>query len=94
MKGKFDMPLAVIEAMACEKPVIISDIPILREFSSSDNSVIIEAGNVKQLFEKILDVFQNKQKYVEIGKNARKFAVENFDIKKVAEKYREIYQNL
>jgi glycosyltransferase involved in cell wall biosynthesis len=94
MKGKFDVPLAIVEAMACEKPVIISDIPILSEFSSSNNSVIIEAGNVKQLSEKILDVYENKDRYVEIGKNARKYAVENFDIKKVAEKYREVYGNL
>ena len=94
MNGKFDVPLAVIEAMACEKPVIISDIPILREFSSDNNSAIIEAGNVKQLSEKILDVYQNKQKYVEIGKNARKYVEENFDIKKVAEKYKEVYGKL
>ena len=94
MNGKFDIPLAAVEAMACEKPVIISNIPILREFSNSNNSVIIEAGNVKRLSEKILDVYRNKDRYVEIRKNARKYASENFDIKKVAEKYREVYESL
>ena len=94
MKGKFDVPLAIVEAMACGKPVIISDLPILKEFANEQNSVTIEAGNVKQLSEKILDIYQNKQKRVEIGKNARKYVEENFDIKKVAEKYQEIYSNL
>ncbi len=94
MKGKFDVPLAVIEAMACEKPVIISDLPILEEFANDQNSVTIEAGNKEKLAEKILDVFQNRQKYVEIGKNARRFVEENFDIKKVAEKYQEVYESL
>jgi phosphatidylinositol alpha-1,6-mannosyltransferase len=94
MKGKFDVPLVVIEAMACEKPVIISDLPILKEFANEQNSVTIETGNMNQLFEKILDIKENKSKYVEIGRNARKFVEENFDIKKVAEKYEEVYKNL
>lgn len=94
MKGKFDVPLAVVEAMACEKPVVISDLPILKEFANEQNSATIEAGNAKQLSEKILDVYKNKDRYVEVGKNARKYVKENFDIKKVAEKYREVYERL
>ncbi|MFH0969217.1 MAG: glycosyltransferase family 4 protein [Patescibacteria group bacterium] len=94
MKGKFDVPLAVVEAMACGKPVIISDIPILQEFANRQNSVRIEAGNIKQLSGKLADTYGNKEKYIEIGRNARKFVEENFDIKKVAEKYQEIYRNL
>jgi glycosyltransferase involved in cell wall biosynthesis len=94
MSGKFDVPLAVIEAMACAKPLIISDLPIFSEFANEQNSVKIETGNMDQLFEKILDVYENKDRYVEIGKNARKYVAENFDIKKIAEKYQEIYSNL
>lgn len=94
MKGKFDVPLAVLEAMACEKPVIISDIPILQEFANEGNSVRIEAGNVKQLSDKILDIYRNRKDYMEIGKNARRYVLNNFDIRKVAEKYREVYEKL
>jgi glycosyltransferase involved in cell wall biosynthesis len=94
MQGKFDVPLVVVEAMACEKPVIISDLKIFEEFANEQNSVKIEAGNMDQLFEKILDVQENKSNYIEIGKNARKFAAENFDIKKTAEKYQTVYDNI
>jgi glycosyltransferase involved in cell wall biosynthesis len=94
MKGKFDVPLAVIEAMACAKPVIISDLPILSEFANDEISVKIKAGDMEELFTKIIDIYGNKLKYIEIGKNARKFVEENFDIKKVAEKYEEIYKKL
>ena len=41
MHGKFDVPLAAIEAMACAKPLVISNLPILQEFAKPDNSVII-----------------------------------------------------
>ena len=87
MKGKFDIPLAVIEAMACEKPVILTDLDILKEIGNNDNSVIIEKDNLKQLTDAILDLYQNSGRREQIGKNARKFCEENFDIKKIAEVY-------
>ena len=94
MHGKFDIPLAVIEAMACEKPVILSNLDILKEIGNNDNSVIIEKDNQKQLVEAILDLYKNSEKREQLGKNARKFCQENFDIKKVAEVYEKIYEIL
>ena len=94
MHGKFDVPLVVIEAMASEKPIIISDLPIFNEFANEQNSVKIESGNMDQFFEKIFDVRKNKDQYVEIGKNARRFVEDNFDIKKTAEKYQAVYESL
>lgn len=94
MKGKFDVPLAVIEAMACEKPVIISDIPILKEFANDKNSVTIEKGNAEQLSRAIMDLFQNRIKRETTGKNAREYVKENFDIKNAAEEYRKVYEGL
>ncbi len=80
--------------MACEKPVIVSDLPILSEFAKPEHSVIIEKGNIEQLKSAILDLYANPDKRMLIGKNARKFAAENFDIKKIAQNYREIYNGL
>lgn len=94
MKGKFDVPLAVIEAMACEKPVIISDLPILKEFANGSNSVIIPKENKEALTAAVLDLYENPARRQEIGKNARKFVEENFDIKNIAEIYKKIYEVL
>jgi glycosyltransferase involved in cell wall biosynthesis len=94
MKGKFDVPLVVIEAMACAKPVVISDLPILREFSSNENSVIIKSGDIKQLLEAILGLRQNKEKRESVGRKARIFAQDYFNIKKIAEQYKNIYNSL
>lgn len=94
MHGKFDVPLAVIEPMACEKPVIVSNLPTLTEFAKPQHSVIIERGNTTQLKDAILDLRRNSEKRSTIGKNARKFIGENFDIKKAAQNYREIYNGL
>lgn len=94
MEGKFDIPLAVVEAMACEKPVIISDLPILSEIAKDNNSVIIPRGNVVALYKAILDLYNNPEKRAQIGQAARKFVEENFDIQKIAGIYRQIYEKL
>ncbi len=94
MQGKFDVPLAVIEAMACEKPVIISDLPILKEFASPDNSVIIETGNTQQFVSEITKLSQHTELRSQIGKAARKYVEENFDINSVSSQYENAYEKL
>jgi len=94
MKGKFDIPLVVPEAMACEKPVILSGLPILSELSNGQNSVIIPRGDVDALAQAIFDLHGNQERRKQIGTEARKFVEERFDIKKIAEIYGKIYEKL
>ncbi|HLN19275.1 MAG TPA: glycosyltransferase family 4 protein [Patescibacteria group bacterium] len=94
MKGKFDIPLFVPEAMACGKPVVISDLPILSELSNGKNSVIIPRGDIDALYQTIIDLYDNPDKRYQIGQEARKFVEENFDIKNIAEIYQLIYDKI
>lgn len=94
MYGKFDVPLAVIETMACKKAMIISDIPILQEFSNENNSVSVSRDDHNELANAIIDLFENKEKREEIAKNGMNFVRENFDIKKSAQKYAGLYKKL
>lgn len=94
MKGKFDIPLAVVEAMACEKPMILSDLPILKELTSPASSVIIPRGDAQALSEAILDLYNNPEKREQMGKEARKFVQERFDIRDIAAIYQKIYKIL
>ncbi len=94
MAGKFDIPLAVIEAMSCGKPLIASDLPRLRYFLSNENSILIKPGDRGALKEKILYLYENKEERDKLGKAGREFARENFDIMKVVKEYEEVYRNL
>lgn len=94
MQGKFDIPLVVPEAMACEKPVILSDLPILQELTDSQSSVIIPRGDIDALYAAIIDLYDHPEKREAIGKSARAFVQNNFDIKQVAQNYQEIYKQL
>ncbi|MFZ2154256.1 MAG: glycosyltransferase family 4 protein [Candidatus Moraniibacteriota bacterium] len=94
MQGKFDIPLAVIEAMACAKTVIISDLPILKEFANVDNSISVASGSVESLTRAILSLYQDKERCLTLGNNARKYVQENFTIQKAAQEYATIYNIL
>ncbi|EKE15964.1 MAG: hypothetical protein ACD_11C00063G0001 [uncultured bacterium] len=94
MKGKFDVPLAVIEAMACEKPVVISDIPILQEFATAENSAIIKNGDFSQLIDVLMGLSADQESRKALGKSARKYVEMNFDIKNVSEEYKKAYESL
>ena len=94
MKGKFDVPLVVVEAMACEKPVIVSDIPILKEFANEANSVTIRQGDIDQLAWQIIDLYENKTTREQIGIQARQYVERNFSIIDAAQKYSEIYRTI
>lgn len=92
MTGKFDIPLAIIEAMACGKPIIASNLERLKYFLNNKNSILINPGDRETLKEKILCLYNNPETRRELGKNGMKFARENFDIVKIVKKYEEIYE--
>lgn len=94
MEGKFDVPLAVIEAMACEKPVVVSNLPILKEFTSEENSVIINPENPAEFVQALATLATDKQLCQRIGAAARLYTQENFDIKDVAQQYEKAYNKL
>lgn len=94
MAGKFDIPLAVIEAMACSKPVIATNIERLRYFLNDGNSILINPGNHETLKEKILFLYNNPDARLELGERGMKFVRENFDIMKIVKDYEKIYSNL
>jgi glycosyltransferase involved in cell wall biosynthesis len=94
MIGKFDVPLAVIEAMACEKPVVISDLPVLAEFTSDETAVVVRTGDRDHLVSRILELHADPAARARIGKAARKYTKTWFDIEQVAERYEQVYESL
>ncbi len=94
MRGKFDVPLVIIEAYACGKPVILSDLPIFGEFSGSDFCVTIPRGDMIALSEKLASLKENKEIRDTLGRNARTFVENNFDLKKTVAEYESLYESL
>ncbi|MBP7060907.1 MAG: glycosyltransferase family 4 protein [Candidatus Moranbacteria bacterium] len=94
LRGKFDVPLVIIEAYACGKPVILSDLPEFEEFTNSDICVTIPKDSGTSLIESVAYLKQNEQVMLRLGDNARRFVKDHFDLKNTAKQYEEIYQAL
>ena len=91
MKGKFDIPLVIIETQACAKPIILSDLPIFAEFSNPDISVTVPRGDSEALWQAIEDVRNDRTKSKALGMNARTFVEKNFDLKNTSRQYEFLY---
>lgn len=94
MHGKFDVPLVILEAYACGRPVILSDLPLFGEFSNPHISATIPRGDGEALWQKIAEIRENQNFKSEPEKNAREFVRNNFNLLQTAREYKELYKKI
>jgi len=66
-----------LEAMACAKPIIVSDLPGLRDLVE-DNGLLVKVDDLEDLGEKIYNLFQNYVKLKEMGINGLRIVKEKY----------------
>lgn len=81
-------PLSPLEAQACGIPAVLSDVGGCCEALCPDTGFLAEAGNTKDLSEKLEQSLLQK-----IGQSPRQFILERFDLNNVAMIYDELYQS-
>lgn len=85
--------IALVEAMAMKKPSVCSNAEGVLDIAvDGETSYLFENRNATDLKAKLKLLIESKEKQVEFGENARKRALENFDIEIVTEKVLKIYQ--
>ncbi len=86
---------AIIEAMACAKPVIASNIGGPTEIIQNQKTgLLVPPAQPKILATKILELLDNETKMKNMGTNARKTAIEKYSWEKISEKYHSLYKTL
>ena len=84
-----------IEAMACAKPVIVSNLPGVRTvLEDNQTGFTFENRNVADLVSKINKLFNNSEEYQRFSNNARQRAMEKFSDQIISKKLINIYENL
>jgi len=87
--------IAVMEAMACRKPVITFDYPFSREIISHlKTGYLSSPKNAKELAEAICIFLNDEALRKEIGRNAHSYILHNHDYRKIVKKYVDVYSNL
>lgn len=88
------LPKSCIEANAVGRPIITTDNVGCRDtVIDGYNGYIIPVKDANALAEKIKCLIEDKDKRIMMGKNARKYAEEHFDIKDVVERHLSIYRS-
>jgi glycosyltransferase involved in cell wall biosynthesis len=87
--------IVLIEAAACGKPVIASNLPGVRSVVDYGiNGFTVEPGNVRQLADKINDLLYNNDLLRQFGQNGRTKVLEKYSLEKMGDNLEKIFTGL
>ncbi|MCH4199298.1 MAG: glycosyltransferase [Clostridium tyrobutyricum] len=87
--------VAAVEAQACGTPVIVSNVGGLPEATSPDvSSILVRKKNSDDIQNALEKLILNKDLRISMGKNARKFVEDNFNIEDNFNKVDRIYKEI
>ncbi len=87
-------PSCILEAMACKKPIVTTDLPELREIVEPEKDVLIAiSGNSESLAKQINRLLKDKKLQKKLAENAYKKSKE-FDVKKITRKFIKLYEDI
>lgn len=87
--------VSVIEAMACEKPVVVSNVGGLKDIINHESlGFKVEARNIEQTVAAIEKLYLDKELYNSISVNARQHVINHYKWEDNLEQMISIYQNL
>ncbi len=83
--------LVLVEAMACAKPIVVSNLPGPRTLVNG-NGMIVEIGNIEDLSQKLVLLLKDKKMLQEFGRNSRMLVETKYNWPVVSKKFEEIYE--
>ncbi len=92
--AKMDIPLVLLEAMAVGAPVLVSDLPSLREMITSDEGLIVPAGDAEILIRTVSEIYKNSERLELLTAAAGKRVRRDFHAAVMASNYERIYHEM
>ena len=88
-------PNVVLEAYACSKPVIASNVESISDIViQGKNGLLFRSGDVQELAETISYVLTHSEEAQDMGRRARKVVEEKFSIDKVVDSLEALYEKI
>jgi len=88
-------PVKIFDYMACGRPIVASDIDVVREIiDQNECAILVPPENSTELVKAILSLLIDEKKRQEMGTEARKFVISRYDRKQTAGKIEGIAQRL
>ena len=87
--------LVSLEAGACKKPIVASDVDGPREaVIDGKTGFLFRPGSAKELSEKILELYHSEELRKKMGKNGYQFVLEKFNKERMIKEYKNLYYSL
>jgi glycosyltransferase involved in cell wall biosynthesis len=87
------VPTVLLEAAACGKPVVATDMPGCREaVADGDSGLLVPPGDVAALSEALAKLLADPSLRLRMGESGRRRAIERFDVRKVVAATLEVYR--
>jgi glycosyltransferase involved in cell wall biosynthesis len=92
--GPSDYFMAALEAMACGKPVVVSDVGGMPEVISNDVGRVVDPFDIASIASGVGTFLADKQLRLKTGANARALVERKFHPEKVVESCLEVYRRI
>ena len=87
-------PLSLLEAMACEKVIIGTDVGGIRETIDEDTGFLFKQNDINSLSKIVLKLKHDRELCVAMGKNGIERINNNYSVKRVMAQYYDVYDNI
>jgi glycosyltransferase involved in cell wall biosynthesis len=88
-------PVTILEAYACSKPVIASNIGSLNNLVFDGvTGLLVEVSSAKKLAQNVISLLNDPKKAKEMGLNGRRLVYENYNTEKIGEMFETIYNSI
>jgi len=89
------LPLAILEAMSMEKPIVATNVGAIPEqILHRETGIIVPKCDVKAVADAAIFLINNPQIAIKMGKKARERVKKNFSLEKCILKHKKIYMTL
>ena len=91
---KSEIPIVLLESLALEKAIVITDVPPLNEIMKQDVGEIVSPGDSEGLVAALKKLTGNPKIRKTKGSKGRNMVLEEFNILKMVTDYKELYKEL
>lgn len=98
MKDKIDLPITLLESLACGVPIVVTTLPSLAELldgvdGGAATGLAIPPGDSGALVESVSALLEDASLRAQMGDRAQALVRERYDIRRVAGQYEELYRD-
>ena len=87
--------LVLVEALGCECPVIVTDLPAMQDIiEDGKTGLVVPQKNIRKLAEKVILLLDDQKLRESLGREGRRHVLRNFDWMIIAEKYRKLIETI